>query len=86
VTDVYLAVAISETAVIAVLLVRLAHGPSVSDRVVALNAVSTQATLALLFFAAFADRSIYLDAAIWLGSFSYLGTLVWARLLERELL
>jgi multicomponent Na+:H+ antiporter subunit F len=48
--------------------------------------VSTQATLALLFFAAFADRSIYLDAAIWLGSFSYLGTLVWARLLERELL
>lgn len=85
-TDVYLAVAISETAVIALLLVRLARGPSVSDRVVALNAVSTQATLALLFFAAFADRSVYLDAAIWLGSFSYLGTLVWARLLERELL
>jgi multicomponent Na+:H+ antiporter subunit F len=35
---------------------------------------------------AFADRDIYLDVALWLASFSYLGTLVWARLLERELL
>jgi multicomponent Na+:H+ antiporter subunit F len=85
-TELYLVAAIAETSVIAVLLIRLARGPSVSDRVVALNAASTQATLALLLFAAFADRSIYLDAAIWLGSFSYLGTLVWARLLERELL
>jgi multicomponent Na+:H+ antiporter subunit F len=85
-TELYLVAAIAESSVIAVLLIRLARGPSVSDRVVALNAASTQATLALLLFAAFADRSIYLDAAIWLGSFSYLGTLVWARLLERELL
>jgi multicomponent Na+:H+ antiporter subunit F len=85
-SDLYLTMAVAETAVMALLLVRLARGPSVCDRVVALNAASTQATLAVLLFAAFADRSIYLDAAIWLGSFSYLGTLVWARLLERELL
>jgi multicomponent Na+:H+ antiporter subunit F len=69
-----------------VLVVRLAKGPSVCDRAVALNALSTQATLSLLFFTAFADRSIYLDVALWLASFSYLGTLVWSRLLERELL
>jgi multicomponent Na+:H+ antiporter subunit F len=86
VSDLYMSVAVAEAAVIAVLYIRLARGPSVCDRVVALNAASTQATLALLFFAAFADRTIYLDVAIWLGSFSYLGTLVWARLLERELL
>ncbi|MGH9296469.1 MAG: monovalent cation/H+ antiporter complex subunit F [Acidimicrobiales bacterium] len=57
-----------------------------SDRIVALNTLSTQATLALLFFAAFADRTIYLDVAIWMASFSYLATIVWARYLERGFL
>lgn len=78
--------AIAEFAVVGLLAVRLALGPSVTDRVVALNAVSTQATLALLFFAAFADRTIYLDVALWMASFGYLGALVWARFLERGLL
>jgi multicomponent Na+:H+ antiporter subunit F len=85
-SDVYLAVAVAEVGLIAVLFVRLTLGPTVSDRIVALNTMSTQATLALLFFAAYADRSIDLDVAIWLGSFSYLGTIVWARYLERGLL
>jgi multicomponent Na+:H+ antiporter subunit F len=85
-TEIYLLVAIAEAAVAGVLVVRLARGPSVCDRAVALNAISTQATLSLLFFTAFADRTVYLDVALWMASFSYLGTLVWARLLERELL
>jgi multicomponent Na+:H+ antiporter subunit F len=84
--DVYLAVALAEIAVAAPLLIRLVLGPSICDRVVALNTMSTQATLTLLFFAAFAQRSIYLDVALWLSSFSYLGTLIWARYLERGLL
>lgn len=85
-SNVYLSVAIAEVILIAVLFVRLALGPTVSDRIVALNTISTQATLALLFYAAYADRTIDLDVAIWLGSFSYLGTIVWARYLERGLL
>ncbi|HEY3810935.1 MAG TPA: monovalent cation/H+ antiporter complex subunit F [Acidimicrobiales bacterium] len=85
-TDLYLAVAIAETAVIALLFVRLAAGPTVSDRIVAVNTMSTQAALAVLFFAAYADRTIYLDAAIWLASFSYLGAIIWSRYLERGLL
>lgn len=85
-TDLYLAVAIAEVAVSALLFVRLAKGPTVSDRVVALNTMSTQAALAVLFFAAYADRTIDLDVAIWLASFSYLGAILWSRLLERELL
>jgi multicomponent Na+:H+ antiporter subunit F len=85
-TGVYLAVAIVEAGIIVMLLVRLARGPSVTDRVVALNTMSSQAALAVLFFAAFADRSIYCDVALWLASFSYLGGLVWARYLERGLL
>ncbi len=79
-------VAAGEVAVIGVVLVRLALGPTVSDRVVALNTVSAQATLALFCYAAFADRSIYVDPVLWLSSFSYLGTIVWSRYLERGLL
>jgi multicomponent Na+:H+ antiporter subunit F len=84
--ELFIVVAIAELAVGGLLLVRLAIGPTTSDRVVALNTLSTQATLSLLFFAAFAGRTSYLDVALWLASFSYLGTLVWARLLERGLL
>lgn len=85
-TDLYLAVAIAETAVMVVLFARLAAGPTVSDRIVAINTMSTQAALAVLFFAAYADRTTYLDAAIWLVSFSYLGAIIWSRYLERGLL
>ena len=55
----------------ALLLIRVAAGPTICDRIVALNAMSTQAAIAVLFFAAFADRTIYCDVALWLGSFSY---------------
>lgn len=84
--DVFLAVAIAEVAICALLLGRLAAGPTVSDRIVALNTMATQSALALLAFAVFAGRSIYPDVALWLASFSYLGAIVWARYLERELL
>ena len=83
---VYLSVCIAQLAIGGVLLVRLARGPSVSDRIVALNTISTECGIAVLFYAAFADRVSYLDVALWLSSFSYLGALVWARYLERGLL
>lgn len=81
-----LIVALAEVVVAAPLVVRMALGPTVCDRAVAVNAFTAQVTLSLLFFSAAVDRSIYLDVALWAASFSYLGTLVWARLLERELL
>lgn len=82
----YISVSIAELAVVALLLVRAARGPSVSDRIVAVNVICTQCALSLLFFAAFIGRDIYLDPALWMVSFSYLGALVWARYLERGLL
>ena len=85
-STVLLGVCIAELVVIGVLIIRLARGPSVSDRVIALNTMSTQAAIAVLFFAAYAGRSIYCDVALWLASFSYLGAFVWARYLERGLL
>jgi multicomponent Na+:H+ antiporter subunit F len=84
--DVYISVCIAELVIVGLLLIRVARGPSVSDRIVALNTISTQATIAVFFFAAYADRQIYLDVALWLSSFSYLGAIVWARYLERGLL
>ena len=78
--------ALIEVLIGAVLLVRLALGPTVSDRIVALNGISTQVTLSLVCLAIWADRSIYLDVGLWLGSFSFLGTLLWSRFLERGLL
>ena len=84
--DIYIAVCIAEVAIIGVLLIRLWRGPSVSDRLVAVNTMSTQSAITVLFFAAYADRSTYVDVALWLASFSYLGALVWARFLERGLL
>lgn len=79
-------VCIAELGVTVLLMVRVARGPTVSDRIVALNTISTQAAIAVLFFAAYASRSSYCDVAMWLASFSYLGALVWARYLERGLL
>lgn len=84
--DLLVSVAIAEIAIVGVLLVRLARGPSVGDRIVALNMISTQCAIAVLFFAAFAGRTIYCDVALWMASFSYLGTFVWSRFLERGLL
>jgi multicomponent Na+:H+ antiporter subunit F len=86
VSQIYLVIAIAEIAIAALLVVRLAAGPTISDRIVALNTISTQAALAVLYFAAFAGRSSYADVALWLASFSYLGAIVWARYLERGLL
>jgi multicomponent Na+:H+ antiporter subunit F len=82
----YGAVCLAEMSLMALLIIRLVIGPSVSDRLIALNTMATQATLAVFFFAAFAQRTIYLDVAIWLCSFSYLSTIVWSRYLERGLL
>ncbi|MGI9004796.1 MAG: monovalent cation/H+ antiporter complex subunit F [Streptosporangiaceae bacterium] len=84
--QVYLTVAITEMAIAVLLFIRLAKGPTICDRVVAINTISTQAALAVLFFSAFAARTIYLDVSLWLASFSYLGAIVWSRYLERGLL
>ncbi len=85
-STIFLAVAIAEIAVAGLLVIRLAAGPTVSDRIVALNTMSTQAALAVLLFAAYTSRTVFLDPALWLASFSYLGTIVWSRYLERGLL
>jgi multicomponent Na+:H+ antiporter subunit F len=86
VSDAFLAAAIAETVIAVLLLVRVIRGPAVADRIVAVNAMSTQVTLAMLCFAAYESEQDYLDVTLWMAAFSYLATFVWARLVERELL
>jgi multicomponent Na+:H+ antiporter subunit F len=62
------------------------RGPTNSDRVLALEVIGTLGVLMLTTLSVIAQRSIYLDLALLLALFSYLGTLVIARYLERGLL
>lgn len=84
--DVFISVCIAQLVIVGLLLIRVARGPSITDRIVAVNTISAESALAVLFFGAFEGRTIYLDAALWLASFSYLGAMLWARYLERGLL
>jgi multicomponent Na+:H+ antiporter subunit F len=86
VSQVFLAAALAELVLTVLPLWRLASGPTIGDRIVAVNLVATQSMLAVFLFAAAAGRDIYLGVALWLASFSYLGTMLWARYLERGLL
>jgi multicomponent Na+:H+ antiporter subunit F len=85
-TTVFWLAGIAQLLICGPLLARVIAGPAVCDRIVALNMMSTQLTLAVFAFAVVAGRAIYTDTALWLCSFSYLGALVWARYLERGLL
>ncbi len=68
------------------LLYRLWVGPTTSDRLLALELIGALGVLVLVGLSLIAERTIYLDLAILLTLFSFLGTLVIARYLERGLL
>ena len=85
-SSIYLAAALAEVAIVGLPLWRIAVGPTIGDRIVAVNLVATQCMLAAFLLAAASGRDISLTVTLWLASFSYLGTLLWARYLERGLL
>lgn len=68
------------------LLYALWRGPTTSDRILALEVISTMGVLMLTTLTIVARRAIYLDLALLLALFNFFGTLVIARYLERGLL
>ena len=68
------------------MMVALWRGPSTGDRVLAMEVIGTLGVLILLILSVAEERPIYLDVALLLTLFSFLGTLVMARYLERGLL
>lgn len=68
------------------LLYRLWRGPTAGDRLLALEIMGAIGVLMLVGLAVIAERTIYLDLGVLLALFSFLGTLVIARYLERGLI
>lgn len=64
---------------------RLLKGPTVADRIVALDAMTIISISLIVLIAHFAQRIIYLDVAIVYGLVSFIGVVAFARYLERGL-
>jgi len=66
--------------------IRLVLGPTVPDRVVALDLMSTIAVGLIALYALATHQPVYLDAAIVLALISFLSTVAFARYLEKRAL
>ena len=67
------------------LLVRLFLGPSVADRAVTADAIDILADMALILFALYSGRSIFLDIAFITALLGFIGSTIVARYLEGRL-
>ncbi len=62
--------------------IRFIKGPTTSDRVVALDTLTTISTSLLVLFGLFFGRFIYIDVALIYGVLGFVGVLTVARYLE----
>lgn len=68
---------------LALLLVRLAAGPSPWDRLMAANSASTRVVLLMSLAAVSMGRPALLDIAVVYAALSFLGVVIFARSMER---
>lgn len=68
----------------ALLLVRVVAGPSLADRVVALDGLLVVVVCGLAVTAARTGSDVYSDVAVVIGLLGFLGTAVAARFIERR--
>lgn len=64
--------------------VRILRGPSLPDRVMALDMIGLMAVSVIVLTAVASDEPVLLDAAIALALVSFLGTLAFSRFIERR--
>ncbi|MEX0806924.1 MAG: cation:proton antiporter [Candidatus Binatia bacterium] len=62
---------------------RLARGPSLPDRVVALDLISTISVAIVAVYTIITNKPVLLDVAIVLALIAFLGTVAFARYLEK---
>ena len=72
------------TAAIILAFVRLVRGPSVPDRVVALDLIAVLVVAIVATYTIATDQSVLFDAAIVLALVAFLGTVAFARYVERS--
>ena len=64
--------------------VRLAMGPSVADRVVALDLIGVLSVGVIILYSVATGLQVFLDAAIALALVSFAGTIAFAKYIERS--
>ena len=67
------------------LIVRLVKGPSVADRAVAADSMDILTDMALILFALYSGRGIYLDIALVTAILGFVGSTLIAKYLEGKL-
>jgi multicomponent Na+:H+ antiporter subunit F len=72
------------TVFILISLFRLISGPTVPDRVVAMDTINTLIVAGMILFGAAFEEVIYIDVAIVYALLSYIATLYIAKYLERR--
>lgn len=68
-----------------VLIVRLIKGPGAADRAVAADSIDVLTDMALIMFALYSGRGIYLDIALVTAILGFIGSVIVAKYLERRL-
>jgi multisubunit Na+/H+ antiporter MnhF subunit len=67
------------------LLIRVILGPSVADRAIAADSIDILSDMALILFALYSGRSIFLDIALITAVLGFVGSTMVARYLEGRL-
>lgn len=68
-----------------VLLYRVFAGPTLADRVLAADSVDILVTIALILYAIYTGRGMFVDIALVTALFGFVGTVFGARYLEGKL-
>lgn len=63
---------------------RLVKGPTLPDRVVAMDLLSTFGTAVIVVYALTTDRAVFLDVALVLALISFLGTVAFAFYIDQR--
>jgi multicomponent Na+:H+ antiporter subunit F len=83
--DIFTTAALAMLALAAALaFIRLLRGPTVPDRVVALDLIGVLIVCVVVAVAAITGEQAYLDVAIVIALVSFVGTVAYARYVERE--
>ena len=83
--NVFLFAAICFVVMALILIFRLVKGPSVVDRAVAADSIEILTDLALILFAVFSGRSIFLDIALVTALLGFIGSVIVSKYLEGKL-
>ena len=63
---------------------RLVRGPTLPDRVIAIDLIGVLIVCTLVVVASDAGEALFLDVAMFIALISFVGTVAYARYLERE--